>query len=276
MAELVINLLKIILFYDNTMKNKKTLIIILITAVLGLSSVQIVHAAYYGIYDIREVEENVYGPETYPDLVHFDWVNRTYTYNSSGDTFSITVNLYAPNNWDTPSSQDGIDYDEYKKEDYTYGSTQWEGGSETFDDVYSYFYQIENQSSTIISDITIPYDPATVVGYGSAADELTTDISNMTVANDQITATFDGGLSAGATSDWFFMTSENWWGWQPLTYNGDTAATGSTYLSHLYNSPDGMIPAPNPEAPTVALYIIGLLGMGGFYYNRKRRIEKGI
>ena len=96
------------------MQKKKALIFLLASVFFGLASFNNAQASYYGVYDIRDIGGGVYAPEKYPELVHFDWVDNIYTYNSSGDTFSINVIMYAPNNWDTPSSQNNIDYNGYK------------------------------------------------------------------------------------------------------------------------------------------------------------------
>ncbi len=227
-------------------------------------------AAYYGVYDIRDDDDE---PDEYPGTEHFDWVNRSYTYTyGESETFSINVVLNAPDNWTT---QEGIDYTGYRVSDHDYGTTTvWESSPGDFDNVYSYFYQVENTGSSNITSIDIPYDPATVTGFGYFEESGFENIGSMDISSNTFTVTFDGlGLGADETSSWFFMTSEYWWGWQPLTLNGETSVSGSTYLSSIHNSPDGMVPAPNPEASTVALYIIGLIGMGTLYYRKKKMAE---
>ncbi len=79
------------------------------------------------------------------------------------------------------------------------------------------------------------------------------------------------GLDGGGQTDsaTFYMTSQYRWGWQPLEANSGSV-TGTTTLSSLHDSPNGMIPAPNPEASTVALYLVGLMGMAGFTYLKQR------
>ncbi len=263
------------------MNKMKKLFLVGLFAIAFLLCTGTAYSAYYGIYDIydqdEDPEEENYAPTEYPGTEHFDWVNRSYTYNSGTDNqFTINVILNAPDNW---TNEGENDYTGYRKIDYgTYFgfSTVWADGTQSFDNVYSYFYQIDNTGSESVTSISIPYDPASVSGYGyvnGIGQDLYPIDTNNNKLNVEFNPGYTGTLDPGEKSDWFFMTSENWWGWQPLTYNGDTSATGSTYLSSLHDSPDGMIPAPNPEASTVALYIVGLIGMGTLYYRKKKIAE---
>lgn len=244
------------------MKKIKSLLYISMVFFICLMGTQSVKAAYFGVYDIRDIGDSVYAPEDYPDTVHFDWVNRTYTY--QGQTtdvyFSIEFNLYAPNSWDSEI------YGDYQ--DATLGDAN----------LYSYYYQVTYTSSeNQLKGVDIPYYPADLTSVGITGSGEPTQIYNYPDES-LITVRFSNSgnyLEEDETSRLFYMTSGSWWGWQQLTYDANSGtdgnAAGSTVLSSLYSSPDGMIPAPNPEAPTVALYIVGLFGMGAVYYKRKRQ-----
>jgi len=240
------------------MKLNKKILCAMFVLLVGLLSMGSSDAAFY----IPNIDGSA---NPYPPTEHLDWINRTYTYNSStASEFAIQVRMWAPDNWNTPGNQNGIDYDTYQPDDqsYTYANIQWGLGlNQNFDDVYSYFYKVTNASgSNDLTQLSIPFDPATGVNYGYVDDddgENPTSIGPLS-SNLQIGL----ALTGTETSEWFFMTSQYWWGWQQLSYNAGTDATGQTQINSIYYSPDGMIPAPNPEAPTVALYIVGLLVMG--------------
>ncbi|MEJ2629317.1 MAG: hypothetical protein P8078_12275, partial [bacterium] len=165
------------------MKNKKILIIALISVVLGLSGFNNAQAAYYGIYDIRDIGGGVLAPEQYPDTVHFDWVNRSYTYlgQTPDISFSVQFTLYAPTSWDSE----------------TYGAYQ----DETLGDanLYSYYYQVTNTSSTALKAVTIPYLPAEVTEVGSAGSGESTSATDPW--GDSIMATFGNSGSGYLTNN---------------------------------------------------------------------------
>ena len=212
------------------------------------------------------------GTSDYPGVEHFDWINRSYTYNTGGGgTFSVDVTMYAPDDWAAGT------YSGYRAADDGWALG---GGSPTvtsastgtnFNNVYSYFYKVTN-SNTAINTFTVPFDQATVLDYGYASDG-GAPVFLMGPSGTDLNIAFSGLNGSGQTdSVSFYMTSQHWWGWQSLDANA-SPVTGSTTLSSLHNSPDGMIPAPNPEASTVALYLVGLAGMAGFTYLRQRRTQ---
>ncbi len=241
----------------------KKLVLAAIFAVVFLMCSGTVYGAYYGVYDIRDDTDE---PEKYPLVEDFQWVDHTYTYQGTGgEVFTVEFTLYAPTGWTTDPN--GNSYGAYVDDDYSNSN------------VYSYYYKVTNTGSDLDS-LTIPYSPAdlgtTGVETGSTGSQ---PIVNNNTVDSTLNVYFDfpfipgyDGLQAGESSMDFFMTSPNWWGWQSLSANGGLV-TGTTTLSSLYDSPDGMIPAPNPEASTVALYIVGLIGMGTLYYRKKKMAE---
>jgi len=278
------------------MKTKTVSLIFLAFLLLPLFSAGSANAGYS--YYIPDIDGSATNP--YPETEYFDWVSRVYyyetaggtatydgTYTATNNTFQIEVRMYAPDTWTTGTTSTSP-----PDADYTTGTYQQQNDPEhvaaetwvntslpdqNFDNVYSYFYQITNigdgiGTATTIDSLSIPYNPADVKGYGFVNDSDGDDpISMDASSNTELALTFSG-IAETNSSEWFFMTSESWWGWQDLTYNG-SSASGSTEMASWtsHSSPSGGIPAPNPEAPVVALYIVGLMGTVGFTYMRKRQ-----
>jgi hypothetical protein len=275
-----------LLFYDlnfrRIMKTKTVLLVFLTALLLPLLSGGSANAGYsYYIPDI-------YGASSpYPETAHFDWINNTYTFNDGSNlSFSINFTFQAPDNWsDTPYSTYRPRDNGYSQPDggggYEYDTkvnSQMTGGQNDWNDVYSYFYQVQNTGTEVLQTVFIPFDQAAVEDFGYIDDNAGgIDPDLMATAGSQLRIRYSdafgvGGLDQNDTSEWVYMTSQSWWGWQSLTANLGSV-DGTTTLSSLHSSPNGQIPAPNPEAPVLALYVVGLMGMVGYAYMRKRQGE---
>jgi len=58
----------------------------------------------------------------------------------------------------------------------------------------------------------------------------------------------------GTDTSTIYVASDYWWGWSAARFDGTTEETsGGAY--------NGKLPAPNPEAPTVALFMLGIFGL---------------
>jgi len=178
----------------------------------------------------------------------------TFQYTAGTDTFNVEFKFSAPQNWGgayasyTPNSLLGL-------------------SSTSFNDVYGYFYKVTETANTGLRTFEIGYDQlkASVLTGSVTGPDVNVGLQDL---GGSVLATFTGGAGTfGAlknqTSDWFYMTSKNWWGWSD-TLADSQFVSGSVGLNDYTMSPSGQIPAPNPEAPTIALYLMGLFGVGWF------------
>ncbi len=225
----------------------------------------------YGTNGSYGVDDN-----PYPAIGHFQWIDTGHSYGYSGNftytngsnlSYEIGFKLYAPDNWDDPGQQNGHDYTGYKPEDDSYvfggGATDVtsEGGTASFDDVYSYFYTIKNTGTDTITALQFDHNNATLEGYGQQnnSDAIPSAWSDTTTT---LTVNWNVGdyLEPNETST-LYLTSESWYGLE----------TGTGWSGG--NSASGDLPSPNPEAPTVGLYIAGLFGMIGYTRMKRRKME---
>jgi hypothetical protein len=224
------------------------------------------------------------GDDTLPGAEHFQWINGI----NSGNGFNyftgtaqetnIKALFLAPDNWDAGS---GDPYEGQTVSTHSDLSSLGLSGS-VFDDVYSYFYKVEQvgngSGGDSLGNVEIFYnaEPGIIDSSGESDEAGFVDVDLAEFTNRLLVSSNKDGignpLDDGDVSEWFYMTSENWWGWQPLRRDSDYA-TGSTFLYPGHSSPSGMIPAPNPEASVVVLYVVGLIGMAGYMQIRKRNIE---
>lgn len=224
------------------------------------------YAAYY-IPDINSSASPKPGTE------HFYWINNANSgnglaYTTASDSVNVVFNLYAPDNWDAT-------YSGLRVKDQSFSGLTWEsgGGSGSFDDVYAYFYQVDNTQTNTerLKNFSVYFSPAAIEGYGYTGDGGTVALDTVETDGPTFVASWPHPeLQDGAKSNWFFVTSKYWWGWQTLELDG-SAASGSTLLDTGGSySPQGKIPAPNPEAPVVALYLVGLGGVVAVFRHRRR------
>jgi len=198
------------------------------------------------------------------DFSFWDYNPITFSYTTTaGDAFDVEFKFTAPQNWDEANSA----YTNFTPEKL-FGLT-----SSSFNDVYGYFYRVTETAGTGLGSMRIDYDKskATVFSNNSIDDLAYANVSTGVFSGGYLGTFFDGS-GPGATllsetSDWFYMTSKNWWGWDTMTADSVTTGfglTGSVLLNDYVYSPSGQIPSPNPEAPTIALYLMGLFGVGWF------------
>ncbi len=214
-----------------------------------------------------------------PSAADFNWVNNigTLTWTTGEGTIDIVVRVSAP---DGDSGNFGSDdYGSYYP-DPLYGSFRayydtvttetsgtfskgWGGGGRgydpttgtTFDNVYGYFYTITlDYGWNSLSSFGFNMGPATIteIGYDRSEQGLVGwEISegNTLLFN---FPTGRGRFRADETAS-VYVASEYWWGWSEAKFEG-AGGTGG------YNN-TGNLPAPNPEAPTVALFMLGIFGL---------------
>jgi len=128
----------------------------------------------------------------------------------------------------------------------------------TFDNMYGYFYTISLDSgySGNLRYFGFNMGPATIteIGYDSSKQRLDDwEISGGNTLLFNFPARGRGRFRANDTAT-VYVASEYWWGWSNAVFEGDEQTTGG------YNN-TGQLPAPNPEAPTVALFMLGIFGL---------------
>lgn len=233
----------------------------------------------------------------YPDVWHFNWINAnhygytgSFVFENSGtpgggpsDYLKYTVDFtyYAPDNWNNANGitdLNGVSYEtaghipsngQWGKYTYTGdpGTTQvtsLDSGT-NFNDVYSYFYTITVDPASEVKLFTFELDyqpiasPLSDFGY---ADTPPVTLS-MADASNQLQVLFGSvgnfGLGGGDGPLTIYQTSQYWYGFNNYSADSTGGASGTS----------GKLPSPNPEAPTVALFAMGLLGVLGFRYYRK-------
>lgn len=257
-------------------------ILFLAGAFLTILAVQNASAIYY-IPDIGS------DPSQRPATKHFDWLNYMpgYSLSASGDDITVKMRLYAPENWGPSGTNET--HSGYTVGEQTHLTISWDSGvnpaDATFDNVYSYFYQVTNEATSAgeVTNFLFPFSPANVIGYGTASDSGVASevpINNIDVNSVRVKAEWDdkfspNPLTAGSTSEWFFITSEYWWGWQDTLIDGNASSGSTQFYSSSHYSPNGQVPAPNPEAPVVALYLVGLGGVVAVFRHRRKGSEAG-
>lgn len=218
-----------------------------------------------------------------PSAADFNWVNNdigTLTWTTGDGTIDIAVKVSAPDGDATnfPSAIYGsyypgtlygsftAQYDTVTTETsgtFTDGTGDPTAGT-TFDNMYGYFYTISLDSGYSGNLLYFGFNmgPATIseIGYDRSKESLDDwEISGGNTLLFNFPASGPGRFRANETAT-VYVASEYWWGWSNAIFeDGGNPAEQS---SGGYNN-TGQLPAPNPEAPTVALFILGIFGVYG-------------
>lgn len=212
-----------------------------------------------------------------PSAADFNWINNdigTLTWGSGITEINIDVRVSAPDGDITYFGD--TSYDPYEP-GTLYGSftaqydtvtTQTNGvfatasgtpttGS-TFNNMYGYFYTITLGASYAgnLSNFGFDMGPATITEIGYDANVAYQTANSWAISGNVLTFGFPGAgdtFIAGNTGT-VYVASEYWWGWSNAAFNSIEQTTDG------YNN-TGQLPAPNPEAPTVALFMLGIFGL---------------
>lgn len=224
---------------------------------------------------------NAYVPAlgTYhPSAADFNWVNNigTLTWKTGEGTINIDVRVSAPDGDDT-NFFSGTYGSYYPDPLYAVGGftaaydtvttntsgtystgTQDPTSTTTFDSMYGYFYTITLVAGYTgsLSDFGFDIGPATITEIGYDTNAAYQPADSWAISNNVLAFGFPGlagdQFVAGETAA-VYVASEYWWGWSNAVFEGSTQTSGGAY--------NGKLPAPNPEAPTVALFMLGIFGL---------------
>ncbi len=263
------------------MKVTKVLGIVAILFFFTISGTAFANFSYY-IDDVNN------GWSPYPSVKEFDFITTGNGYgyddpfvitDGADLTYSVDFTFYAPDNWTDNQGPSNFDYTGYRPADdgLVYGDNIVSSSTSSpgsFDEVYTYFYTITNTGTTPLESFRLTFANADIQDYGyMTAADATYEAPESVKVNpvyDYINVDFlvddsqpgEWYLASGETTT-FFVTSQSWWGM------GGVRTTG---MSGSVDFSDGFeLPSPNPEASTVLLYSIGLMGIAGFARIRNRK-----